>query len=31
MELIDKISKQMKLDEQSEKKILDYRFIINDS
>ncbi|ADB95449.1 hypothetical protein [Candidatus Atelocyanobacterium thalassae] len=31
MELIDKISKQMKLDEQSEKTILDYRFIINDS
>ena len=31
MELIDNISKQMKLDEQSEKTILDYRFIINDS
>ena len=31
MELIDKISKQMKLDEQSEKTILDYRLIINDS
>ena len=31
MELIDKISKQMKLDEQSKKTILDYRFIINDS
>ena len=31
MELIDKISKQMKLDEQSEKTISDYRLINNDS
>ena len=31
MELIDNISKKMKLDEQSEKTILDYRYIINDS